>query len=363
MEPGAPYPLGLSVSPQATQQPNFTQENVGKMLNFAVSSSAVAGMSLCLFDMADGSNTLKPIMEIALDPSINRTGTVWHVCIPMPATAEEFLWGWRATPPDDIDWTGGRILEDAILLDPYAQYVTQPSPESSSSLPHALHDVSDDGTVKFTLPDGSFAYGLGYYAQHSTPFDWDEDARPQYAADESVLYEIDVRLFTGHKTSGLPKDQRGTIGGVLSKIDYLIDLGVTTIILSPLMTGIEAGRGPMSFFGISQYLSASQTSRGAAEELKELVRECHKQNIEVLLDFPVTNTFDGSDEDPRCASWRGLDPVNYYHQDGDSGIRTSNLNWRNVVNQVICTHKSCMRVCVSMCVFIFFSKKNLCSYY
>ena len=304
------------------------------MLNFAVSASAGGGMSLCLFGTPDDSNTLKPMMEIALDPSINRTGTVWHTCIPVPAAAQGFLWGWRATPLDEVNWTGGRILEDAILLDPYAQYVAQPSIESSSSLPHAVHDVSEDASIKFSLADGSFAFGLGHYSQQSAAFDWDEDARPQFAADESVLYEIDVRLFTGHESSCLPKEQRGTIGGVISKIDYLTELGVTTIILSPLMAGTEAGRGPMSFFGISQYLSASKTSEGAAEELKELVRECHKQNIEVLLDFPVTKTFDGSDEDPRCASWRGLDPIKYYHQDGDGAIRGSNLNWRNVVNQV-----------------------------
>lgn len=333
MSAGDPYPLGLSITPRFDSG-SAGRGPVAEDLNFAVASSASGGMSLCLYGVSTSSNAAKPIMELALDPSVNLTGTVWHVRIPMPSGVDEFLWGWRSCPPDDINWTGGRVLEDAILLDPYAVRVMQPSLESKSALPNALRDSSKNGTVKFNLADGSTSFGLGHYKRSSAEFDWADDAKPWIPIEKTVLYEIDVRLFTGDDSSTLMKDERGTIGGVLAKVEYLSDLGVSTIILGPVMAGIESDRGPMSYFAISQRLGANGTSEGAATELKSLVRECHRRNIEVLIDFPITRTFDGMDGDSRCSSWRGLDPTRYYAQDESGTIQSASLDWRSLAVQV-----------------------------
>ena len=110
----------------------------------------------------------------------------------------------------------------------------------------------------------------------ATAFDWrDEDWRGR-PWQETVLYELHVGSFT----------QEGTFAGVKSKLDHLVDLGVTAIELMPL-SDFPGGRN-WGYDGVLPY--APDSSYGTPEDLKNLVQAAHEKGLMVFLDV-VYNHF------------------------------------------------------------------------
>ena len=64
-------------------------------------------------------------------------------------------------------------------------------------------------------------------------FDWETDSPPKHSASDTVIYETHVRGFTIHASSGATHP--GTFAGLMEKIPYLQDLGVTAIELMPVL--------------------------------------------------------------------------------------------------------------------------------
>src|SRR5207247_4212637 len=64
------------------------------------------------------------------------------------------------------------------------------------------------------------------------PYDWHEDGPPLTPLEDSIIYELHVRGFTCHPTAGGAKP--GTFAGLIEKIPYIKQLGVTAVELLPV---------------------------------------------------------------------------------------------------------------------------------
>ena len=181
-----------------------------------------------------------------------------------------------------------------------------------------------------TLLETGFKRKLEAVAEQSM-FDWGEDKRPQIPYEDCVIYKAHVRGFTKHPSSRVR--DRGTFRAVMEKIPYMKELGVTTLELMPVtefnevreetevrMVKLPVENQPSKFnywgYGDS-FLFAPKASYSSGRrkrpdtELKTLVRELHKNNMELVLELYVSGK-----EDPSMV----LDAVRYwareYHIDG-----------------------------------------------
>jgi glycogen operon protein len=151
---------------------------------------------------------------------------------------------------------------------------------------------------------------------------------PRLEAGRRVVYELHVRGFTRHPSSGVAAP--GTYAGLIEKLPEIVDLGVTTVELMPVCEFDETenprrhprtgerllnfwGYSPVSFFAPKAAYGSDPRPAAAAEELRELVRECHRAGIEVVLDMVFNHTAEGAGGtiDP-VHSFRGLDAAAYY---------------------------------------------------
>src|SRR5262249_35690987 len=145
---------------------------------------------------------------------------------------------------------------------------------------------------------------------------------------DSIIYEIHVRGFTRHPSSGVAHP--GTFRGVVEKIPYLKELGVTAVELMPVTEFEECdiqarnprtgerllnfwGYAPVSFFAPkASYADPEAGTTGAAvREFKEMVKALHQAGIEVILDMVFNHSGEGDERGPTFG-FRGLDNAVYY---------------------------------------------------
>ena len=138
------------------------------------------------------------------------------------------------------------------------------------------------------------------YGFLSEAFDWEQDERPGYSFEETILYRLHVRGFTKHASSGVKN--KGTFAGILEKIPYLKELGITTVELQlpdefsevPVCKGMSGhvrtegklnywGYGPACCFAPkSAYCVHGASAKGADIQFKAFVKELHKNQLEVV---------------------------------------------------------------------------------
>lgn len=122
----------------------------------------------------------------------------------------------------------------------------------------------------------------------TAPFDWEGIESPNHSWNNLVIYELHVRAFTQHASSGVKHP--GTFLGLIEKIPYLKDLGITAVELMPIFEFDERkgppglsnfwGYDPVSFFCPMNRYGVSDT----VYELKLLIKEMHRAGLEVILD-------------------------------------------------------------------------------
>eukprot|EP00899_Mesostigma_viride_P008124 jgi/Mesvir1/17312/Mv07708-RA.1 len=321
---GTSSPLGASL----------TADNA---LNFAITSTRATAVSLVLFtekDLAEGRIT----SEIPLDPVRNRTGNTWHVCLRVKN--HDILYGYRVWGPEEP--TPADFFDPSkVLLDPYAKGVLS-RPEfgvggwQGDCWPQAAGVVPRPGDV----------------------FDWQGDSPPQHHMADLVVYEMHVRGFTQHASSRVAHP--GTFAGVVERLPYLKDLGVNAIELLPVMEFNEmeyygeignTGTYRFNFWGYStlNFFSPMQRygrpdpqfrdcGRGVQRELKTLVREAHKNGIEVILDVVFNHTAEGNEFGPNV-SFRGIDNGAFYMLAPGGQY----YNYSGCGNTFDCNHPTCRR--------------------
>ena len=183
-------------------------------------------------------------------------------------------------------------------------------------------------------------------------YDWEGDLPLKRPWSRTIIYEMHVRGFTAHPSSGLADSKRGTYAGLVQKIPYLQQLGITAVELLPVFQfdpqDAPQGRtnywgySPVSFFAPHQAYSSRQEPLGAVDEFRDMVKALHRAGIEVILDVVFNHTAeDGHDGPTQC--FRGLDNATYYLLEED---RSQYPNFTGTGNTLNANHPVVRRMIV-----------------
>jgi isoamylase len=223
---GTPFPLGVSW---------VAEEGA---YNFALYSRFADSVTLLLYSATE---FVTPAFEHWLDPRSNKSGRIWHCRIPKRAAPDAIYYAYAIDgPPPAGRFEWHRFDPEKILLDPYATTVFFPPAFDRQA---AIRPGSNAGRA----PLGGLHVGV-----RPTAFDWQGDVAPRHEGD-AVICELHVRAFTRHPSSGVSEEARGTYTGLIEKIPYLQDLGVTVVELMPVFQcdpqeGSHWGYMPLNVF-------------------------------------------------------------------------------------------------------------------
>jgi len=268
--------------------------------NFSIFSRSAASIELLFFDRVDDA---RPSRVIPIDPLGNHTYHYWHVFVPGVQAGQ--IYGFRAYGPFEPT-RGLRFDPSKLLLDPYGRAIVVPKNYSREA---ARQEGDNTATAMKSVVTDPQAY------------DWEGDLPLRRPWSRTIIYEMHVRGFTAHPSSGLAESKRGTYAGLVEKIPYLQQLGITAVELLPVFQfdSQDAPRGrtnywgyaPVSFFAPQQAYSSRQDPLGAVDEFRDMVKALHRAGIEVILDVVFNHTAeDGHDGPTQC--FRGLDNPTYY---------------------------------------------------
>jgi glycogen operon protein len=285
-QPGKTAPLGSTVNRDGA--------------NFSVFSKSSSHLELLLFERADDE---KPSTVIPLDRMSNRTYHYWHVFVPGIQAGQ--VYGYRAFGPYNPD-RGLRFNPDKVLIDPYAKAMAVPKCYSRLAASAAGNNCAT-AMKSVVCDDGAY--------------DWEGDVPLKRPFAQTVIYEMHVGGFTRHPTAGLPPETRGTYRGLIHKIPYLKDLGVTAVELLPVFQFDEQdapdglvnywGYSPLSFFVPHHAYSSRKDHQGPMDEFRDMVKALHRAGIEVILDVVFNHTAEGDHTGPTLC-YRGLENAAYY---------------------------------------------------
>ena len=186
---------------------------------------------------------------------------------------------------------------EKILFDPYAEELFFPPNFSREA-------------AKYSGPNDGRAV-LGVLPGEEPEFDWGPQLPPRHRHD-TIVYELHVKGFTARANSGVANEKRGTFLGLIEKIPYLKELGVTVVELLPVhqfdpQEGNYWGYMTLSFLAPHQGYAV----RDAVAEFRQMVRAFHEAGMEVWLDVVYNHTAEGDETGPMY-SYRGIDNSSYY---------------------------------------------------
>jgi glycogen operon protein len=164
--------------------------------------------------------------------------------------------------------------------------------------------------------------------------DWEGDMPLHRPSSQTVIYEMHVGGFTRHANSGVPVNTRGTFAGLIEKIPYLRDLGITAVELLPVFQ-FDAqdcppghlnywGYATVSFLAPHRAYSSRRDRLGPIDEFRDMVKALHRAGIEVILDVVYNHTAEGDEFGPTL-SHRGLENNAYYIL--EDGSHLCKLQW------------------------------------
>jgi glycogen operon protein len=172
-------------------------------------------------------------------------------------------------------------------------------------------------------------------------YDWEGDIPLQLPSARTIIYEMHVRGFTRHPSSRVGEKTRGTFAGLIEKIPYLQQLGITAVELMPVFQfDAQAcppgkvnywGYQPVSFFAPHQAYSSRRDPLGPVDEFRDMVKALHRAGIEVILDVVFNHTAEGDHTGPTVC-FRGLDNPTYYILDTDKSRYTDYAGCQNTLN-------------------------------
>lgn len=301
---GKPFPIG----------PTLTQGGV----NFCLFSKHAETVDLLLYSKP---NDKTPSLIISLDPEVNKTYHYWHVFVPGIGAGQ--LFGYLISGPHD-EAKGHRFNPENVLLDPYAKANILPRLRNGTPFKSMVCDLK--------------------------AYNWQEDQHPRHPFAQTVIYEMHVAGFTKNPNSGVTKP--GTYSGLIEKIPYLKELGITAVELLPvfqfdhhaMQPGLTNywGYSPISFFAIHPGYSDSQNPLQVLDEFRDLVKALHRAGIEVILDVVFNHTAEGGTGGPTY-SFRGIDNSIYYTLESD---KTQYANYSGCGNTLNANHPIVRRMII-----------------
>jgi isoamylase len=282
---GKPFPFGATLIPGG--------------VNFSIFSSHATSCTLVLFKKHEA----ELFAEIVFPPEF-KIGNVYCMIV-FDLDYENIEYGYRMEGPNHFQ-QGHWFDRSKILLDPYAKIIGGRDiwgkpPDWNNRYPHRARIAFDD-------------------------FDWEDDRPLEIPPEDQIIYEMHVRGFTRHASSGVKHP--GTFAGIREKIPYLKELGVNAIELMPIFEFDEFensrqhpetdellynywGYSTVGFFAPKAGYAATGKLGMQVDELKALVKELHKNGIEVILDVVFNHTAEGNENGPYI-SFRGIDNKTYY---------------------------------------------------
>jgi isoamylase len=287
---GRSYPVGATAS--------------GDGVNFCVYSKAATRVELLLFEKPEDAS---PAEIIRLEPTYHW----WHAFVRGIGPGQ--LYGYRGHGADDAA-AGLRFDPAKLLLDPYALLVA---------------NTERYERLKAAAPGDNMACALKGVVVDPVAYDWEGDAPLHRALVDGVTYEMHVGGFTRDPSSGVAPARRGTYAGLIEKIPYLVDLGVTSVELLPVQQfDVQAapngtnywGYQPIGWFAPHRPYSSAKELLGPVAEFREMVKALHRAGIEVILDVVFNHTAEGDAGGPTL-SLRGFDNPTYYNLDGGDPAR------------------------------------------
>ena len=311
IRPGSRYPAGATP--------------VVDGVNFSIYSRHATHVELLLFETAE---SREPFQIIPLEAGLYRVFFFWSVLVvDLPVGSH---YAWRVDGPDDVRQSGFRFDRDKILLDPWARGVTDNLWQRASAETAGSNMTT---SMRAVVQSGEY--------------DWEDDETLGcIRAERTIIYELHVGGFTRHPGSGV--SQPGTFLGVIEKIPYLEELGVTHVELLPVMAFDEqdvpagvAERGLGNFWGYSTHSYFSPhpgycvSPDAHVHEFRDMVKALHAAGIGVILDVVFNHTAEGG-AGGAVINFKGIGNETFYHLDPkDRSIYRDYTGCGNTVN---CNH-------------------------
>jgi isoamylase len=286
---GSPLPLGV------------TWIEAEQAFNFAIHSEHAESVTLLLYASTD---LVNPLLTYRFDYLLNKSGRIWHCRIPAIELRECSYYGYSVS---------GQAISSIhsfdpqkVLLDPYAKGVFFPP----------------DFDREFAMREGSNAgrAPLGMLTAHRPVFDWQKSRLAHHESD-AIIYELHVKGFTKNPNSGVDASRAGTYAGLVEKIPYLKELGVTVVELMPIFQrdpqeGDYWGYMPLNFFAPHAQYASTRHQDEQHVEFRNMVKAFHEADIGVVLDVVYNHTCEGDHRGP-IYSYKGIDSAAYYMMSGD----------------------------------------------
>src|SRR6478736_9377125 len=169
-------------------------------VNFSVFSRDATLIELLFFADADAA---QPSHIIPLPAARHRTQHYWHVFVPGVQPGQ--IYSYRAHGPF-APQQGLRFDREKVLLDPYGRAVAVPACYDRSAAQRAGDNA---------------AFAMKSVVTRVNGYDWEGDQPLRRPFAETIIYELHVRGFTQHPSSGVAESKRGTYAGLIEKIPYL----------------------------------------------------------------------------------------------------------------------------------------------
>jgi isoamylase len=285
---GTPLPLGAT----------WIEDE--QAFNFAVYAEHADTVTLLLYSADDFAN---PLLTFQFDYLRNKSGRIWHCRCPLSQMRGACYYAYSVS--------GQAVSElqsfhpEKVLLDPYAKSVFFP-PEFDRKL--AIGGSPNRGKAP-----------LGVLSRLA--FDWSGDLSPRPESD-AIIYELHVKGFTKNPNSGVDPSRAGTYAGLVERIPYLKELGITVVELMPVFQrdpqeGDFWGYMPLNFFAPHAQYASTSGSDEQHLEFRNMIKAFHKAGIAVVLDVVYNHTCEGDRSGP-IYSFKGFGAEGYYMASSDS---------------------------------------------
>ncbi len=286
--PGSAHPMGVTTCPDG--------------VNFSLFSEGATEVLLLLFDSPTG---VEPVQTVRLDPFRNKTFHFWHVFV--RGCGPGVFYAFRLDGPTDRA-RGHRFNPNKVLISPYAR-----------GLDTRLWRRADA-----VGPQDNIATSMRCAVVDCDAYDWEGDRPINRPLHESIIYEMHVGGFTRSPSAAVTHP--GTFAGVIEKIPYLQELGVTAVELLPVCAFDDSdvsvnaagdplrnywGYSPVAFFSPHPGFCVDRSGTTQLNEFRDLVKALHRAGIEVILDVVFNHTDEGDARGP-TESFRGIDNRTFY---------------------------------------------------
>ncbi len=293
----------IKIGPGRTHPLGATADENG--INFSIFAEQATAVELLLFDEHDD---LEPALTIRLDTNKHKTFNFWHVYL--QGIKPGIHYAYRVDGPCDLHGKGDRYNRNKVLIDPYARGNTD--------------TLWSRGAACGV--DDNLATSMRSVVIDTKGYDWEGDRPLNRPMNKTIIYEMHVRGFTKSPSSSCQNE--GTFAGVIEKISYLKELGITAVELMPIFDFDRKevkqispsdgkplanywGYDPFSFFAPQSLYCMNPEVGSHVDEFRDMVKALHREGIEVILDVVFNHTSEGNQMGPTI-NFKGFANSVYY---------------------------------------------------